>query len=211
MLTVPRILTDEEPPQPPRSTGTVSPTVPVSATSATKQDLTLPVRPSVQYFELGTRPHYEDAQALYMGLAGAILLFAGTFAPLFSVPLFGHLNYFGNGRGDGVIVIVLAAAAFIMTLARQFRYLYVLGLIALGVMFVTFFKFQATFNEVTRQMHEDLPDNFFAGIAEGIMVNSLQMQWGWAVLVIGAGLIIAASAVHKEPSGDTDATPGTPY
>jgi len=34
MLTVPRILTDEEPPQPPRSTGTVPPTVPVPPTSA---------------------------------------------------------------------------------------------------------------------------------------------------------------------------------
>lgn len=165
-----------------------------------------PVPPSVQY--LGTRPHYEDAQPpdqrpLYMGIAGAILLFAGTFAPLFSVPLLGHLNYFANGRGDGVIVILLAVAAFIMTLARRFRYLYILGLIALGVMCVTFFIFQVTLNEVTQQMHENLQGNPFVGMAE-VMVNSVQMQWGWIVLVIGAGLIIAASAVSNKASPDAN-------
>ena len=33
----------------------------------------------------------------------------GVFLPLLSMPIVGSINYFQNGRGDGVIVLVLAA------------------------------------------------------------------------------------------------------
>jgi len=39
---------------------------------------------------------------------GSILLAFGVFAPLVSIPMLGHLNYFRNGQGDGVIVLILA-------------------------------------------------------------------------------------------------------
>jgi len=43
-----------------------------------------------------------------VGLAGTILLAVGVFLPLVSMPLIGSLTYFNNGRGDGVIVLILA-------------------------------------------------------------------------------------------------------
>ena len=36
----------------------------------------------------------------------------GVFAPLISLPIVGELNYFGNGKGDGVFVLIPAVTAF---------------------------------------------------------------------------------------------------
>src|SRR5688572_6811275 len=42
-----------------------------------------------------------------IALAGSAALFFGVFAPLISVPFLGTMNYFQNGRGDGVIILAL--------------------------------------------------------------------------------------------------------
>jgi hypothetical protein len=41
-------------------------------------------------------------------------------------------------------------------------------------------------------MEKDLAGNPFAGLGQAA-VSSVQLQWGWAVLVIGACLVIAAA------------------
>jgi hypothetical protein len=45
------------------------------------------------------------------------------------------------------------------------------------------------------QLETDLKDNPFRGLA-GLAMQSVQLQWGWAVLVIGVGLLIAAAAMR---------------
>ena len=42
----------------------------------------------------------------WFGILGSILLFIGVFAPIISVPIVGNVNYFQNGKGDGVIVTI---------------------------------------------------------------------------------------------------------
>ncbi len=46
----------------------------------------------------------------------------------------------------------------------------------------------------------ELKDNPFRGVAE-FAVESVQLQWGWAVLVIGIALLIAAAAM-KDTADD---------
>ena len=46
----------------------------------------------------------------------------------------------------------------------------------------------------------ELKDNPFRGVAE-FAVDSVQLQWGWAVLVIGIALLIAAAAM-KDTADD---------
>lgn len=45
---------------------------------------------------------FELTPQLLLGVIGSIVLFIAVFMPLFSVPIVGNVNYFQNGKGDGV-------------------------------------------------------------------------------------------------------------
>ena len=53
------------------------------------------------------------------GIIGSILLFLGVFTPIISAPLVGSINYFQNGKGDRVIVLVLAVISIGLVLAKK--------------------------------------------------------------------------------------------
>ena len=52
-------------------------------------------------------------------------------------------------------------------------------------------------NEITSQMNSELADNPFKGLAD-TAISSIQLQWGWALLVIGSILIITSSKLKNE-------------
>jgi hypothetical protein len=51
-----------------------------------------------------------------IGFLGSALLFLGVFLPIVKLPIVGDLNYFANGRGDGVLVLVLAVISLLRAL-----------------------------------------------------------------------------------------------
>jgi hypothetical protein len=60
------------------------------------------------------------------------------------------------------------------------------------------------------QMDDQLTGNPFRGLAD-MAYNSIQMQWGWAVLLLGAGLVTyagwkfrQAEKVRKEKLSSSD-------
>jgi hypothetical protein len=134
-----------------------------------------------------------------IAIIGAILLFFGVFCPIVSVPFLGDLNYFHNGQGDGVIVLVLAVATVALALVRLFKGLWLTGGGSIAVLAFTFFNFQSKMSDLRSSMEKDLAGNPFAGLGQAAL-SSVQLQWGWAVLVIGACLIIAAAIVQEEPA-----------
>jgi hypothetical protein len=72
--------------------------------------------------------------------------------------------------------------------------LWITGFGAAGVLAFTFFNFQSELKQLKTQMQTDLKDNPFRGVAD-VAVQSIQLQWGWAVLVIGIVLLVAAAAM----------------
>ncbi len=137
----------------------------------------------------------EKKQAI--AIIGAILLFLGVFTPIVSVPFFGALNYFHNGEGDGVIVLVLAAVTVPLALVKLYRGLWLTGGGSLAVLAFTFINFLSKMTELRSSMDKDLAGNPFAGLGQAVL-GSVQLQWGWAVLIIGACLVIAAPFVREE-------------
>jgi hypothetical protein len=71
----------------------------------------------------------------------------------------------------------------------------------LGLLTFTFIRFQSGMTEMRSKMDSELADNPFRGLAE-VAVSSVQLQWGWAVLVLGAALVIysgwMARRVHQD-------------
>lgn len=120
-----------------------------------------------------------------VGLIGSTILFVGVFAPIVSAPIVGSINYFRNGEGDGVIVLVLALASVILCLARQYRGLYVTGGSSLAVLAFTFVQITGIADART-EMNRSLEGNPFRGLAEAA-IGSVQLQWGVGLARCGGG------------------------
>jgi hypothetical protein len=131
-----------------------------------------------------------------LAIVGALLLFVGVFLPIVSVPIVGSVNYFHNGQGDGTIVLVLAVISIILAVTRRFRGLWVTGLCSVGLLLFTLVNFLMRMSELREQMQRQLADNPFRGLFD-VAMNSVQVQWGWAVLMLGGGLIVASAAMRS--------------
>jgi len=131
------------------------------------------------------------------GLIGSIVLFIGVFTPIMSVPIMGNMNYFQNGKGDGTLILILAAASLVLVLTKKYKGLWFTGVGSLTVMAFTFINFQMKISEMKSQMESELAGNPFRGLADMAM-QSVQLQWGWALLIVGAGLVIACAAMKDE-------------
>lgn len=139
-----------------------------------------------------------------LALIGAALLFVGVFMPILSVPIMGSVNYFMNGKGDGVIVLLMALAAGGLALAGRVRHVVWPGAVSLVMLAFTFVRFQSGMAEMRSKMDSDLADNPFRGLAEAAM-GSIQLQWGWAVLLLGAAIVTYAGIADRRAGGSSDA------
>jgi len=131
-----------------------------------------------------------------LGVTGSALLSVGVFCPIVSLPIVGKMNYFDNGEGGGTIILVFAIATAVLSLVERFPLLWLTGLGSIGQLAITYFEFQSKLSDAKSKLH-DLPANPFTGIAT-LVVRSVQIEWGFAVLVVGALFVLAAAAISQE-------------
>lgn len=127
------------------------------------------------------------------GILGSLILFIGVFAPLVSIPIVGNINYFQNGKGDGSLILVLAIISFVLTLTRNYRGLWFTCGGALLVMLITFVNVHSKMDELKTELGGS-GNGLFRGLAD-VAVQSIQLQWGWALLLAGLALLVAAAAM----------------
>lgn len=134
-----------------------------------------------------------------IAIAGSGTLFIGVFVPVVSLPLVGNMNFFANGKGDGVLLIALALIALGLALSGKTRYVLWPGLLSLAFLGYKFVGFRSMISEMESKMDTELAGNPFRGLAEAAM-SSVQMQWGWAVLLVGAGFLTYAGWMERRNS-----------
>ena len=132
-----------------------------------------------------------------LGLIGSIVLFIGVFTPIVSVPIMGNINYFHNGRGDGTIVLILAIISLVLVLTNKYKGLWFTGFGSLGLTLFTFINFQLRMSQAKADIELELASNPFRSLAD-MAIESVQLQWGWALLIVGAALIIASAAMKDK-------------
>lgn len=135
---------------------------------------------------------------LLPGLVGCITLFLGVFAPIVRLPIVGSLNYFQNGRGDGVIILLLAAISLVLIVLRRYAWLWLTGLGSLGLLISTLGNLVWAISRVRSEIETELAGNLFGGLVQALF-ESVQIQWGWAILILGAGLVLAAAVQFGSP------------
>lgn len=133
----------------------------------------------------------------YLGLIASILLLIGVFVPIVSVPFVGDMNYFQNGKGDGVFILILAIVSLISIFAKKYKALWFTGPGSLAILIFTFSNFQVRMADVKKQMELELADNPFRDLAD-IALQSVQLQWGWALLIVGSVLLIVSAAMKDK-------------
>jgi hypothetical protein len=125
----------------------------------------------------------------------------GTFLPVLSAPLVGNQNYFQNGQGDGVFVIVLAAITGILALTAAIRFAWISAATAGAFLIYALFNFVSLISDAQAELEASLEGNPFAGLAEGL-AGAVQLQWGWLVMFAGVGASLYGS-LAKFPNDGT--------
>jgi hypothetical protein len=122
-------------------------------------------------------------------LGGALVMASGTLFPILRLPIVGSFNYIAGGKGDGVVVLIIAGAIVFATLYEYRRIAAVLGLIAMGVMAHSLI---GIFVILAKARAEPLPkNNPFKGLGD-LLISSVGIEWGWVPLIGGALAVVMA-------------------
>jgi hypothetical protein len=123
-------------------------------------------------------------------IASAAMAF-GAFCPLIKLPIVGSLNYFMNGRGDGIFVVGCSAA---IVACVTFGYRRTAGLLASGALVMTLMllvRFSSLLSEAQKSLPKD--DKGLFGALGKVVVESVGFEWGWLFLIGGPiGVVILA-------------------
>ncbi len=131
----------------------------------------------------------------FLALAGSLILIAGVFAPVVSVPIAGEKNYFETGRVDAFVLIALAILSFLLAMVRAYSWLWFSGLASLAVLIYTFAAFEIRVARMRADIEAELEGNPFKGLVDTAL-DAYQLQWGWAWLILGAFFVIIAAAMR---------------
>ena len=129
-----------------------------------------------------------------IGLVGSIALCIGVFSPLLSAPIVGSQNLFANSQEVGGIVLLLGVTSLGAVFLKKYEALWLTGLGGLAMTVRAFLQFQY---EKEQMKTGDQDDPFLAEVGRA-MADTVQIEWGWAVLLVGSILLIACAAIHDE-------------
>jgi hypothetical protein len=134
-----------------------------------------------------------------LGLLGCVLMAVGVFAPLVRIPIFGEINYFYNGRGDGIYVLGLAGISLLLVMKRWYGWLWVTGGASMGMIVYSFYRFTIGMADLETELASQyagdggLFDELASSLSEAL-IESVQLQWGWLPLFAGALLLLVAGS-----------------
>jgi hypothetical protein len=128
-----------------------------------------------------------------LGLVGSVVVTLGVFAPVVRAPIMGSINYFQNGKGDGVILLVAGIGSAFLTMRRRFGGLWLTGLVSLACPLYAIARFLYGMEQLKRQAAAT-DTGMFSGLTS-MMLDSVELQWGLPLVIFGALILIGAAAV----------------
>jgi len=130
------------------------------------------------------------------GLLGAALLIIGVFLPVISAPMMGTINLFKNGQGDGVIIFGLAIVSIIFILIKRYKVLWVTGLLSLIIIIGDFISMSERVSSAKADIASKAGNTILGAIPK-MVADSIQLQWGWGVLIIGVILVLMCATEKR--------------
>jgi hypothetical protein len=115
-----------------------------------------------------------------LGFIGCALLIVGVFLPILSAPFVGSINFFNDGQGDGLLVLILALISAGLVWVKRYKILWGTGLIALAITAYDLLNIQNTLG------------------SSSVARSLIRTEWGWIVLIAGGVLVVATAWVKEE-------------
>jgi len=121
----------------------------------------------------------KSANFILVGVA-SMLMISGVFMPVVKVPILGDVNYFQNGQGDGVFIVILALIAVTLALSKK----YLLNLIPSILISIILLYFFLNVRNTVSGIKQSAEDSIIGGLT-ATLVEGVQIQFGWAVIILG--------------------------
>lgn len=135
---------------------------------------------------------------LTLALTGAALLLIGVFCPFVTAPIVGSVTLFNTGRGDGVILLVLAVLAAAFALLRRPTWNWVTTGAAGGLLAFTTLRMALRLTGMREAM--DIDSNAITAALGSAFSQSVQISFGLPVLILGVILLGVSAALRPAPT-----------
>lgn len=142
-----------------------------------------------------------------LGLIGSSLVIAGLFAPLFTVSLGAQMNFIGATHPLITLSVLAIGCIGIFACARnEVAKIPWLGVGCIGLFLASFAIAEFRFARLKSEFETSLAGNPFGQKAIEAY-GSPQLEWGWLVLAVGAGMMLFASLSERKAAGATGLKP----
>lgn len=132
-----------------------------------------------------------------LGLGGAAALVLGVFSPLVHIPVVGDLNYFYGGQGDGVLVLLVAVASFVLVATGRYLFAAYAGVASLALSAFLVTRMAVGIGKVKEDAAQNSGELF--GELVAAFVQGVQIKWGAGLLLIGGlALVVAGELDWRE-------------
>jgi hypothetical protein len=132
----------------------------------------------------GGVPDKEQLLIKSFAVVGSLLLAIAPFAPFISAPVLGRITLFQQGKGDGVVLIVVSVVAMGLSLFGRYEFLWVSGALGLFEIGNLFYFFYQRLPEIIENYNCETKDNQF-GFIGNITLAMFDADWGVMVLLLG--------------------------
>src|SRR5882762_8799297 len=133
-------------------------------------------------------------------ISAACVMGLATCMPIARIPIVGSVFYLARGRGDGVIVLLLAAAIVALAIFQYRKTAACVGFIAAGVMVTTLARLGEAFSKFHVEASQLAKNNPFGNIALLASQNA-GLDFGWLFLLGGACAVIVLSLLPANSLG----------
>lgn len=127
-----------------------------------------------------------------LAVVGSLFLVISPFAPFISAPIFGRITLFQQGKGDGVILLVVGLVALGLSLFGRFSFLWVSGALGLFEIGNLFYFFYYRLPEVMDDYKHQAGDGVLGSLGQFTLSN-VEPDWGAAVILIGTLLTVGVA------------------
>lgn len=144
-----------------------------------------------------------------LGFAGAGALLLGFFCPIIRLPIIGSMSYLNVlglqlKKGDvneltiaAFLTLAAMVGGVIVAVLRRRQLFWLPGVAGATATLLTVAVFIRIQMDMSRNMDRDLKGNPFRGLAEAF-AQSVSLDFGIGVIVIGTALLIAAAVVPEK-------------
>ena len=138
----------------------------------------------------------------FVSFIGSLILIIGIFMPLLSIPMLGiSMSYFDVNKNESILILLFVLISIIVTILNRYKYLWISIFGILLTLSYTFWNIHNKKADFESLIGGNMDDNPMGGFLQGFMelaINSVKIEWGWIIIILGVIAYIFASVLRDK-------------